>query len=236
MDGMIKKYLAELIGTAVLVLFGCGSVVIGGYGASFPVGMLPVAFAFGLAVTAMAYTIGPISGCHINPAVTVSMLVAGRIGVNEAIGYIISQIVGGILGALIILLISAGRRGGYDVASLGLGQNGWGVGYLAEYSIWAAALTELVGTFLFTAVVLGVTQAKAGTGMIAGLIIGLTLVIIHVVFIQVTGVSVNPARSFGPAVFAGTQALSQLWLFIVVPVIGGALAGGLFRAKILSAD
>jgi aquaporin Z len=236
MNSTIKKYVAELIGTAVLVLMGCGAVVIGGYGGQFPLGILPVAFAFGLAVTAMAYTIGPISGCHINPAVTVSMVIAGRMEVSEAIGYIISQCVGAILGALIILLISTGRRGGYDVASLGLGQNGWGVGYLAEYNIWAAALTELVGTFLFTAVVLGVTQAKAGTGLIAGLIIGLTLVIIHVVFIPVTGVSVNPARSLGPAVFAGTQALSQLWLFIVVPVIGGALAGGLFRAKILSAD
>jgi aquaporin Z len=236
MNSTVKKYVAELIGTAVLVLFGCGSVVIGGYGASFPVGMLPVAFAFGLAVTAMAYTIGPISGCHINPAVTVSMLVAGRIGVNEAIGYIISQIVGGILGALIIVVIVSGKGGGHDIAAHGLGENGWGPGYQGEYGLFAAALTELVATFVFTAVVLGVTQAKVGSGMIAGLIIGLTLVIIHVVFIQVTGVSVNPARSFGPAVFVGGNAIKQVWLFLTVPLIGGAVAGWVFRAGILSAD
>jgi len=236
MSGMVKKYVAELIGTAVLVLFGCGSVVLGGYGSAFPVGIFPVAFAFGMAVTAMAYTIGPISGCHINPAVTVSMLVAGRINANEAVGYIISQFVGGILGALILLVIATGRGAGYDVATQGLGQDGWGPGYLGEYSMVAAALAELVATFIFTAVILGVTQAKIGMGVIAGLIIGLTLVIIHVVFIPVDGVSVNPARSFGPAVFVGGTAIKQVWLFLIVPPIGGAIAGLFFRGRILSAD
>jgi aquaporin Z len=236
MNGLVKKYLAELIGTAVLVLMGCGSVVIGGYGPAFPMGMLPVAFAFGLAVTAMAYTIGPISGCHINPAVTVAMVAAGRMEVGEAIGYIISQVVGAIVGALIIVVIVKGKIAGYDIGAGGLGQNGWGEGYGGGFGIGAALVTELVATFLFTAVILGVTQAKAGTGLIAGLIIGLTLTIIHVVFIPVTGVSVNPARSLGPAIFVGGTALAQVWLFLVVPLIGGLIAGVVFRAKILSAD
>lgn len=230
-----KKYLAELIGTAVLVLFGCGSVVIG-YGAAFPLGMLPVAFAFGLSIVAMAYFIGPISGCHINPAVTVSMLVAGRIEKRDAIGYIVSQVVGGIVGALLLYVIAAGRAGGYDPGVDGLAQNGWGAGYGGEYGLASAMLVELVATFIFTAVILGVTQAKAASGLVAGLAIGLTLTLIHIVFIPVTGVSVNPARSLGPAVFVGGTALAQVWMFLIVPVIGGAIAGWVFRAKILSAD
>ena len=231
----MKKYLAELIGTAVLVLFGCGSVVIG-YGGDFPLGMLPVAFAFGLAIVAMAYCIGPISGCHVNPAVTVSMLVAGRIETRDAIGYIVSQVVGGIAGALLLYVIVAGRAGGYDPGVDGLAQNGWGPGYGGEYGLASAMIVELVATFVFTAVILGVTQAKAASGLVAGLAIGLTLVLIHIVFIPVTGVSVNPARSLGPAVFVGGQAIQQVWMFLVVPLIGGAIAGWVFRAKILSAD
>ena len=236
MSGLTKKYVAELIGTAALVLLGCGSVVIGGYGAAFPVGMLPVALAFGFAVTAMAYTIGPISGCHINPAVTVAVLVAGRMPASEAIGYVVSQLIGGIVGALLIVVIVTGKGSGYDVAVAGLGQNGWGQGYLGEYGLPAAAVTDRVATFVFTAVIRGVTQARVASGLVAGLVIGLTLVIIHVVFIQVTGVSVNPARSLGPAVFVGGHALAQVWLFLIVPLIGGAIAGWTFRAKILSAD
>jgi aquaporin Z len=235
MDGSMKKYLAELIGTATLVLFGCGSVVIG-FAGSFPLGMLPVAFAFGLSLMAMAYFIGPISGCHINPAVTVSMWVAGRIEQRDAIGYIIAQLIGGIVGAAIVYLIAVGRAGGYDAGVSGLGQNGWGAGYGGEYNLLAAIVTELVATFLFTAVILGVTQAKAMNGLIAGLVIGLTLVAIHIVFIPVTGVSVNPARSLGPALFAGGGAISQVWMFLVVPLIGGAIAGLVFKAKILSVD
>ena len=236
MDGMIKKYLAELIGTAALVLIGCGAVAIGGYGASLPMGVLPIGLAFGLAVTAMAYAIGPISGCHINPAVTVAMVAAGRMEAKDAIGYIISQLVGGIVGALIVLVIVKGRGGGYDIATLGLGQNGWGPGYLGEYTVVAAIITEIVATFLFTAVILGVTQEAGGMGRPAGLIIGLTLFALHLPFIMVTGLSVNPARSLGPAVFVGGTALTQVWLFLVMPLVGGAIAGWLFRAKILSAD
>lgn len=236
MDGSMKKYLAELIGTAVLVLVGCGAVTIGMNGAGLPLTVLPIGFAFGLAVTAMAYAIGPISGCHINPAVTMSMWVAGRIEQREAIGYIVAQLIGGIIGALVLYLILIGRAGGYDSGASGLGQNGWGPNYLGEYGIVSAILVEIIATFIFTAVILGVTQAKAMTGLVAGLIIGLTLFLLHLPFIMVTGLSVNPARSLGPALFAGGGAIAQVWLFLVMPLVGGALAGWLFKAKILSAD
>ena len=235
MDGMIKKYLAELIGTAVLVLIGCGAVAIGGYGAEFPLGIMPVGLAFGLAVTAMVYAIGSISGCHINPAVTVAMVAAGRMEPRDAVGYIISQIVGGIVGALILFVILLGKGGGYDIAVLGLGQNGWGPGYLGEFGIVSAIIVEIVATFIFAAVVLGVTQEGGGMGRPAGLIIGLTLFALHLPFVMVTGLSVNPARSFGPAVFVGGQAIAQVWLFLIMPLIGGGIAGWLFRQKILSA-
>ncbi|ALA18491.1 MULTISPECIES: aquaporin [Chelatococcus] len=230
----MKKYLAELLGTACLVLFGCGSVVLGGYGATFPLGMLPVAFAFGLAVTAMAYGIGPVSGCHINPAVTIAVWSAGRMPTSDVPGYIIAQCLGGIVGAAILLFIASGRAGGYDVATGGLGQNGWGEGYLGAYGTVSAAVAEFVATFLFTAVILGATS-RAGATPAAGLAIGLTLVVIHIVFINVTGVSVNPARSLGPAVFVGGQALAQLWLFIVAPILGGLCAGLTFRSRALEA-
>jgi aquaporin Z len=235
MNGTTKKYVAELIGTAVLVLMGCGSVVLG-YGGAFPLGMLPVAFAFGLSLAAMVYVIGPISGCHINPAVTAAMYTAGRIETQEAIGYIVSQVVGAIVGALILVIIVKGRIAGYDIGASGLGQDGWGAGYGGEYGTLSAIVAELVGTFIFTATVVGVTQAKTMNGMVAGLVIGLTLTLIHIVFIPVTGVSVNPARSIGPAIFVGGTALVQLWLFIIVPLVGGAIAGWTFRAKVLSAD
>jgi len=235
MDGMIKKYLAELIGTAVLVLIGCGAVAIGGYGPEFPLGIMPVGLAFGLAVTAMVYAIGSISGCHINPAVTVAMVAAGRMEPRDAVGYIISQIVGGIVGALILFVILLGKGGGYDIAVLGLGQNGWGPGYLGEFGIVSAIIVEIVATFIFAAVILGVTQEGGGMGRPAGLIIGLTLFALHLPFVMVTGLSVNPARSFGPAVFVGGQAIAQVWLFLIMPLIGGGIAGWLFRQKILSA-
>ena len=236
MGGMMKKYLAELIGTATLVLVGCGAIAIGGYGAALPIGVVPIALAFGLAVMAMAYCIGPVSGCHINPAVTVAMVAAGRMQASTAIGYIVSQIVGGIIGAVILIVILQGKGTGYDIAASGLGQNGWGVGYLGEYNMFAAILTEIVATFLFTAVILGVTQDRAGGGHVAGLIIGLTLFLLHLPFIQVTGLSVNPARSLAPAIFVGGTALMQVWLFLIMPLIGGALAGLLFKMKVLSAD
>jgi aquaporin Z len=233
----MKRYLAELIGTAVLVLVGCGAIAIGGYGATLPLGVVPIGLAFGLTVTAMAYAIGPVSGCHINPAVTVAMVAAGRMPSNEAIGYIVSQLVGGILGALILVVVLAGKGSGYNIAMSGLGENGWGPGYLGEYSLWVAILTEIVATFILTTVILGVTQPSASEARHpAGLIIGLTLFALHMPFIQVTGLSVNPARSLGPAVFVGGDALLQVWLFLIMPLVGGVIAGWLFRIRILSAD
>ena len=236
MSGTIKKYIAELIGTAALVLIGSGAIAIGGYGATLPLGVLPIAFAFGLAVMAMVYAIGPVSGCHINPAVTVAMVAAGRMKVGEAVGYIVSQLVGAVAGALLLVVILTGKDAGYDMASSGLGQNGWGAGYLGEYSMIAAIITEIVATFLFAVTILGVTQEGSHIGRPAGLVIGLTLFALHLPFIQVTGLSVNPARSLGPAVFVGGTALAQLWLFLIMPLVGGAIAGWLFRAKVLSAD
>jgi aquaporin Z len=237
MSGSMKRYLAELIGTAILVLVGCGAVAIGGYVGALPLGVVPIGLAFGLAVTAMAYGIGPVSGCHINPAVTVAMVMAGRMEPGEATGYIVSQLVGGVVGALILVLILSGHEGGYDIAKLGLGQNGYDAASPGHYSLLVGILTEIVATLVFTIVILGVTQPSASEAKHpAGLVIGLTLFALHMPFIQVTGLSVNPARSLGPAVFVGGTALVQVWMFLIMPLIGGALAGWLFRARILSAQ
>jgi len=226
----MKTLIAELIGTFALVLFGCGSAVLAGG----EVGQLGIAFAFGLAIVAMAYGIGPISGCHVNPAVSFGAFIAGRMTLNSMLQYWLAQFIGAILGAAVLYLIATGRAG-YDLAANGLGQNGWGPGYLGEYSLVAALVFEVVATFLFLVVILGSTQ-KSAPGMLAGLAIGLTLTVIHIVGIQVTGVSVNPARSLGPAVFVGGTAISQLWLFFVAPLIGAALAGLLFRQKLLETE
>ena len=230
----MKKYLAEFIGTAALILIGCGAIVIGGFGAAAPIGILPIALAFGLTVMALAYGIGPVSGCHINPAVTVGMLVAGRIKLDEALGYIVAQLLGGIAGAAVLVIVLQGRLKGYDIAAAGLGQTGWGPGYLGEFGLGAAIVTEFVATLLFIIVILGATSAK-GMTPVAGLAIGLTLVVLHFPFINVTGLSVNPARSLAPALFVGGHALAQVWMFLVVPTIAGAAAGWLFRTKILEA-
>jgi aquaporin Z len=231
----MKAFIAELFGTAVLVLMGCGSVVLAGYGPSFPMGMLPVALTFGLSVTAMAYAIGPISGCHINPAVTLGVWAAGRMPTGRVISYIVAQLIGGIVGAFVLYLMTTGKIAGYDLAKDGLGQNGWGEGYLGGFGLRSAILAELLGTIIFLAAILGVTQNEGGHPATAGLAIGLTLVLVHLVFINVTGVSVNPARSLGPALFAGGKALSQLWLFLIVPSIGGLIAGSLFRIGLFEA-
>ena len=220
----MNKLVAEAFGTAVLVLLGCGSVVIsGGFGGA-PVGILPVALAFGLAVMAMAYAIGPISGCHINPAVTAGFVASGRMSSGEAIRYIIAQVIGSFVGALLLYLILAGKIGGYDLAKGGLGQNGWGANYLGGYGLLSAFISEVVATFLFVFVILRSTR-RNGAGALAGLIIGLTLVLLHLPFINVTGLSVNPARSLGPALIVWGEALLKMWLFIVAPLIGGYLAG-----------
>ena len=213
-----RKYAAELIGTAALVLIGCGSAVIAGQ----HVGFLGIAFAFGLTVLVMVYAIGNISGCHINPAITVAMLVAGKIKGKDAIAYIIAQCIGAIIGAGILLAIAKGLPG-YSLAENGLGQNGFGAHSPAGYSLAACFVAELVLTALFLFVIFGSTSEKAPKGF-AGISIGFTLVLIHIVGIPITGTSVNPARSLGPAVFVGGEALPQLWLFWVAPLVGGILA------------
>jgi aquaporin Z len=225
----MKKQVAEFIGTFTLVLIGCGSAVIAGP----DIGLTGISFAFGLALIAMAYGIGPVSGCHINPAVSLGMVAAGRMTLPEAIPYIIAQIAGAIAAAAVLFVIASGKAD-YSVAANGLGQNGWGTGYLGEYSILAAFVFEAVATFLFMVVILGAT-GKTAPAAIAGLAIGLALVAIHLVGINVTGVSVNPARSIGPALFAGTTAVAQVWLFIVATVLGAVAAGILFKSGTLDA-
>jgi len=234
----MKKPFAEFVGTFTLVLFGCGAAVIAGMGTGpTAVNVLGIAFAFGLAIVAMAYGIGPISGCHVNPAVSLGFVAAGRMGFGEFIAYAVAQVLGAIAGAAVLYLILSGKASGWTG---GLGQNGWGAGYLGEYNMTSALVFEIVATFLFLVAILGVTQHPAGTAAFGGLAIGLTLTAIHIVGINVTGVSVNPARSLGPAlVGAATNplALSQVWLFILAPLVGGAVAGLLFRkGGLLSAD
>jgi aquaporin Z len=226
--GNMKKYFAELVGTFILVLFGCGTAVVAGD----KVGILGIAFAFGLALVGAAYGIGSISGCHINPAVSLGVFVAGRMSIKDLIGYWVGQFLGGVLAAWVLSIIISGVGGGYNIAASGLGQDGWGPGYQGGFNITSAIVFEFVATMIFVIVILGSTQEKAPTGF-AGLAIGITLVAIHIFGIHITGVSVNPARSLGPALLVGGQALAQVWLFLLVPSIGGAAAGLLFRTKAL---
>lgn len=215
--------IAEVLGTFILVFFGCGSAVLMG---EF-IGMHGIAMAFGLSIVAAAYGLGAISGAHLNPAVSLGVLLAKRMSTSDFVSYVIAQLIGAVLAAGVIYIIASGKAG-YSLAENGLGQNGYGAGYLGEYSVMAALVFELVATFLFVTVILGATSADAPAGF-AGLAIGLTLAAIHLVGINVTGVSVNPARSFGPAIFVGGKALADLWLFIVAPLAGGALAGLIFN-------
>ena len=224
----MKKYFAELVGTFILVLFGCGTAVIAGD----KVGILGIAIAFGFALIGAAYGIGPISGCHINPAVSLGVWSAGRMTLGDMIGYWIGQFCGAILGAGVLAFIVRGAGAGYDIAASGLGQNGWGAGYQGGYNISSAIAFEFVATLIFVVVILGSTQTAAPTRL-AGLSIGITLVAIHLVGIHITGTSVNPARSFGPALLVGGKALSQVWLFLLMPSLGGLIAGLLFRLKAL---
>jgi aquaporin Z len=226
----MNKSLAEFIGTFTLVLLGCGAAVIAGK----EVGVLGISMAFGLALIAMAYGIGPVSGCHINPAVSVGAWIAGRMSVGDLIQFVIAQCLGAIAGAGVLYLIASGKISGHDLGKAGLGQNGFGPGYLGQYGVVSAFVFEAVATFLFLVVILGSTGKGAPSAM-AGLAIGLTLIVIHIVGIQITGVSVNPARSLGPALFVGSGALAQLWLFIVAPLLGAVAAGVLFRTGMLDA-
>lgn len=224
----MKKYFAELIGTMVLVLLGCGAAVFAGAAQPFdPVGTLGVAFAFGLAVVAMAYTIGKISGCHINPAITLGVWMSGRMSGKDAGMYMVFQVLGAVLGSAILWIILAASPGSDSMTAM-TGANGFADGAMVQ-----ALIAETVFTFIFVLVVLGVTS-KGADNKFAGIAIGLSLVLVHIVAIPITGTSVNPARSFGPAVFEAVggsmRALSQLWLFIVAPLVGGALAACVWRA------
>jgi len=230
----MRKYLAEFIGTFTLVFFGCGTAVVAAktIGPVEGVGLLGIAFAFGFALIAMAYGIGPISGCHINPAVSLGVFAAGRMSAKDLIGYIVGQGLGGIAAAVVLAVIVGGAAGKCEFATAHLGQNGWGKDYLGEYTLCAAMIFEFVATLLFVIVILGSTGKGAPTQM-AGLAIGITLVVIHILGINITGVSVNPARSFGPALLARGHALAQVWLFLVFPSLAGIVAGLLFRTKVL---
>lgn len=225
-----RAYVAEFFGTACLVFVGCASVTIGGFGADLPNGALPIALAFGLCLTFLIYAIGPVSGCHLNPAVTLALWVAARFPAARIPGYLISQLAGGLAGAGLLVLILKGRANGYDVSLLGLGQNGWGAGYLGEYNLLAAFATEFVTTFVFLIAIIGAASNEGAKG-IAGLSIGISLTAIILCFLNVTGVSLNPARSLGPAAFVGGTALSQLWLFFVAPILGAIVAGLVFRQR-----
>jgi aquaporin Z len=227
----MKKYLAEAVGTFILVLFGCGCAVVSGD----KVGVFGIAFAFGFALIGAAYGIGPISGCHINPAVSLGVWVAGRMKTGDLVGYIVGQCVGAIVAAWLLSLIISGDMGDTNIAKVGLGQNGWGPGYLGEFTLTSAILFEFFATLIFVIVILGSTQKAAPAGF-AGLGIGIMLTAIHLFGIRITGTSVNPARSLGPALFAGSHALSQLWLFLLIPSLGGIVAGLFFRTKLLEVD
>jgi aquaporin Z len=219
----VNKYIAELVGTFVLVFGGVGSAVLAGS----HIGFEGVAFAFGLSLLAMVYTIGPISGCHINPAVTCGVLLAKKIELKDAVAYVIAQILGAIIAAALILFIARGIPGGYDPSVAGLGANGYGPHSPGQYSMVAAFLAEVILTMFLVLTVLGSTDIKAPVGF-AGVAIGLVLTLIHLVGIPITNTSVNPARSIGPAIFVGGWALQQLWLFIVAPLIGAVLAATIY--------
>ncbi len=221
---MFKKCLAEFIGTAVLVTFGCGVAMTNGLGA----GYVGIALAFGLVIVAMAYSVGNVSGCHVNPAVSVGMLVSGKMSVNDFVAYVVSQFLGAIAGGLILLAIF-----GSNVAELGMGTNGYGAASALGIGAVGALIAEIVLTFVFVFAILGVT-GREKFGNVSGIVIGLTLTLVHLMGLPITGTSVNPARSFGPALVLavsgnGSEALGQVWLFIAAPVIGAALAAVVYK-------
>jgi len=222
----MRKYAAEAIGTFWLTFGGCGSAVLA---AGFPdvgIGLLGVSLAFGLSVVTMAYTIGPISGCHLNPAVTIGLFAGGRVPAGDVLPYVVAQVVGAVIGAAVLYVIASGGPG-FDLAG-GFASNGYGDHSPGKYGLGAAFVTELVMTAVFLFVIMGSTHGKAPVGF-APLAIGLALVLIHLVSIPVTNTSVNPARSTGPALFVGGWALAQLWLFWVAPIAGGVIGALAFR-------
>ncbi len=211
----VRKYVAEFIGAFVLVLFACGTAVVAGCTADANVAYLLTALAFGLVIVAMAYSIGNISGCHINPAVSIALLVSGKMSVKDFIGYIVAQFAGAIAGAAVLWALVGDNKA--------LGQNG-----LFKGDVLLSMVVEVILTFVFVIAILGVTSKKGFSG-IAGIVIGFTLTLVHIFGIYFTGTSVNPARSFGPALFVGGDALSNVWVFIVAPLVGGVLAALVYK-------
>jgi aquaporin Z len=231
---MMKKLIAEFTGTAWLVFGGCGSAVLAAaFTTGAPgnlhlgIGFTGVAFAFGLTLLTMVYTIGPISGCHINPAVSFGLWAGNRFPASQLLPYIIAQVLGAILGAFLLSVIASGKPG-FDVVASGFATNGYGPHSPGGYSLLAALVAEVVLTYMFLLVILGATDRRAPAGF-AGIAIGLALVLIHLISIPVTNTSVNPARSTGPALFVGGWALEQLWLFWIAPIAGALLAGFTYR-------
>lgn len=227
MEERMKKYLAEFIGTMVLVIFGCGSAVaantlLGNANEPIPLAFstLLIAFAFGLVIVAMAYSIGNVSGCHINPAVSTAMIISGKMSVKDYIGYIISQVIGAIVGAGILVYLFG--------SNAALGTNGYGAASALGINMGQAFVVEVILTFVFVIAILGVTS-KVENGAVVGLVIGLTLTLVHILGIPFTGTSVNPARSLGPALLAGGEALSQVWVFILAPLVGAAIAAVVYK-------
>ena len=220
----MRRYIAELIGTMILVLFGCGSAAIAGS----ILGTVGIALAFGLSIVAMAYVIGDISGCHINPAVSIGMWIDGRLDAKDLVLYIVFQCIGAIIGIALLAVIinSAPSLGGY--LATGLGQNGFGTASSVGIDVIGAIVVEIILTFVFVFTVLGVTK-KAENGAVAGIVIGLTLAFVHIMGIPLTGTSVNPARSLAPALFLVGQALEQVWVFILAPIVGAIIAGLLYK-------
>lgn len=217
----MKKYFAEMVGTMVLVLMGCGSAVFNG-GCGTPAQVLMVAAAFGLSVVAMAYAIGGISGCHINPAITLGCMLTRRMKASEGLMYMLFQVIGALIASALLWVLTSNIDMDYATTT---GANAC----LAGVSVAGGFLAEMIFTFVFVLVVLGATDEKAGAGSFAGLAIGLSLMLIHIVCIPITGTSVNPARSIAPALFEGGTALCQLWIFIVAPFVGAALSAAVWK-------
>jgi len=223
-DFFDNRYICELIGTAILLLVGCSAIVLSGFGA--PAGALQVGTAFGLAFTAMAYSVGAASGCHLNPAVSIAMATAGRMSWADAVMYIVYQLIGALIGAGMLWLITKGKA---PAAVANLGQNI----IMGGHSVATVIGVEFIATLIFALVFVGATASRGGNGALAGLIIGLTLLALHLAFISVDGLSVNPARSIGPAAYVHGVALEQIWIFIVGPIAGGLVAGWLHQQKLL---
>lgn len=229
---MLRHYLAEFMGTAILCLIGCGAVTLAQYGNDLPLGLLPVGLAFGLATGIAMMAFGPVSGGHFNPAVTVAAAVAGRLPADRAAFYMLAQCLGALAGCGLLAVILSFRVGGYSIAAAGLGETMWNP--LGGYFVGGVVVGELAASFILVLVFLLTT--RGGTSPVAALAVALTILVLHLAFVPVSGASMNPARSLAPALFVGGEALAQVWLYLLVPMIGGVLAGLALRFRLFSAD